>query len=174
MRRPGVASAPETRSLPEMIRILAVCLGNICRSPAAEAAIRRAATDAGVAVEVDSAGTGRYHLGEPPHPRSVAAAARVGLEVTGTARQVDRSDFDRHDLILAMDHRNFEDLLALAPDETAKAKVRLFRSFDPNADAGDVPDPYYGTDDDYRRMIEVILPAAAGVVGHLANSPPLG
>ncbi len=155
-----------------MIRILTVCLGNICRSPAAEAAIRRASQEAGLEVEVDSAGTGRYHLGEPPHPRSVAAAARTGLEVRGAARQITRNDFERHDLILAMDRHNLEDLLAMAPDEDTRAKIRMFRSFDPGADGPDVPDPYYGDDDDYRRMIEIILPAAEGVVLHLTGDQP--
>ncbi len=149
-----------------MIRILAVCLGNICRSPAAAAAIRRAGTDAGLDVEVDSAGTGRYHLGEPPHPRSVSAGERAGLEVRGTARQVTQDDFERHDLILAMDRYNYEDLIAMAADDASRAKIRLFRSFDPAADGEDVPDPYYGDEDDYRRMIEIIVPAADGVIRH--------
>jgi protein-tyrosine phosphatase len=150
-------------------KVLVVCLGNICRSPAAEAAIRSAAAEAGISVEVDSAGTGAYHLGEPPHPRSRAAAAEAGLNVTGRARQLTLADFDHFDLILAMDHTNFEDILALAPDEASRSKVRMFRSFDRAADELDVPDPYYGTEDDYRSMIGVILPAAQGVVDHLRS-----
>lgn len=152
-----------------MHRVLTVCLGNICRSPAAEAAIRQAAAEAGVPVEVDSAGTGDYHLGEPPHPRSKAAGAEVGLQISGRARQLTAGDFDHFDLILAMDHHNLEDILRMAPDEAASAKVQLFRAFDPDADGGDVPDPYYGTDDDYRRMIRLILPAARGVVEQLTD-----
>ena len=150
-----------------MKRVLAVCLGNICRSPAAEAAIRQAAADAGIAVEVDSAGTGDYHLGEPPHPRSRAAGEEAGLHLSGRARQLTPGDFDHFDLILAMDHTNLEDIVRMAPDDGAASKVRMFRSFDPDADSLDVPDPYYGTDDDYRRMIALILPAAHGVVEHL-------
>ena len=150
-----------------MHRVLAVCLGNICRSPAAEAAIRHAAAEAGLEIEVDSAGTGDYHLGEPPHPRSRAAGSEVGLHIGGRARQLTSADFDHFDLILAMDHTNFEDILRMAPDEDAAKKVRLFRSLDPDADSLDVPDPYYGTDDDYRRMISLILPAAEGVVEFL-------
>jgi protein-tyrosine phosphatase len=153
-----------------MHRVLTVCLGNICRSPAAEAAIRSAAADAGMSIEVDSAGTGAYHLGEPPHPRSRAAGAEVGLNIAGRARQITLADFDHFDLILAMDHTNLADLIALAPDEEARAKVRLFRSFDAHADAIDVPDPYYGTEDDYRTMIELIVPAARGVVEQLRSS----
>lgn len=152
------------------MRILTVCLGNICRSPAAEAAIRAAATEAGVDVEVDSAGTGRYHIGEGPNPRSIAAGAAVGLEVTGTARQVELGDFDDFDLIVTMDHANFRDMLRLAPDEATRNKVRLFRDFDPESQGLEVPDPYYGTDEDYREMIEVIMPAARGLVAHLQGS----
>ncbi len=149
------------------MRILTVCLGNICRSPAAEAAIRAEAASRGIDVEVDSAGTGRYHLGEPPNPRSVAAAAEVGLSVTGRARQIRPEDFDRFDLIVAMDHSNLDDLLRMATHNGAREKVRLFRDFDPESGGGEVPDPYYGTDEDYRRMIEIIRPAAKGLVDHL-------
>ncbi len=149
------------------MRILTVCLGNICRSPAAEAAIRAEAASRGIDVEVDSAGTGRYHLGEPPNPRSVAAAAEVGLSVTGRARQIRAEDFDRFDLIVAMDHSNLDDLLRMATHNGAREKVRLFRDFDPESGGGEVPDPYYGTDEDYRRMIEIIRPAAKGLVDHL-------
>lgn len=155
-----------------MYRVLTVCLGNICRSPAAEAAIRRAAAELGVPVEVDSAGTGRYHLGESPHPKSAAAGAEAGLDVTGRARQVRTEDFDRFDLIVAMDRSNLEDLAAMAPNAAASSRIRLFRSFDPSADADDVPDPYYGSDDDYRQMIELILPAADGLVRHLRDQRP--
>lgn len=153
-----------------MYRVLTVCLGNICRSPAAEAALRRAAAGAGVDLEVESAGTGRYHLGEPPHPKSAAAGAAAGLDVTGRARQVTLDDLDRFDLILAMDRSNMADLLALARTDAQRSKIRLFRDFDPQADGTDVPDPYYGTDDDYRDMIAIILPAADGVIRHLQHS----
>ena len=149
------------------MRILTVCLGNICRSPAAEAAIRSAAVEAGLDVEVDSAGTGRYHIGDGPNPRSIDAGAEVGLEVTGRARQVTLDDFAEFDLIVAMDHSNYQDLRRLAPTEAGRQKVRLFRDFDTDSVGDEVPDPYYGTDVDYRNMIEVILPAAQGLVQHL-------
>ena len=152
------------------MRILTVCLGNICRSPAAEAAIRSAAAEAGVDVDVDSAGTGRYHIGDGPNPRSIEAGAAVGLDVVGRARQVTLDDFEEFDLIVTMDHANYRDMQRLAPDEAALAKVRLFRDFDPDSVGLEVPDPYYGTDDDYREMIEVIMPAAEGLVAHLQGS----
>lgn len=152
------------------MRILTVCLGNICRSPAAEAAIRAAAAEARLEVSVDSAGTGRYHLGDGPNPRSVSAGAAVGLEVTGTARQVTIEDFGSFDLIVAMDHANLADLRRLAPSEAAADKVHLFRDFDPDSVGEEVPDPYYGTEADYRNMIEVILPAARGLVRYLEEA----
>ncbi|NIR40009.1 MAG: low molecular weight phosphotyrosine protein phosphatase, partial [Actinobacteria bacterium] len=96
-------------------RILAVCAGNICRSPAAEAAIRRAAERAGIAVEVDSAGTGSWSIGQPPHPQSVAAGARAGLEIGGRARKINSADFGRFDVIVVMDRANLRDVIAMAP-----------------------------------------------------------
>ncbi len=148
------------------MRVLAVCLGNICRSPAAEAAIAEAASEAGVDIEVDSAGTGAYHIGEPPDERMRRAAAEAGLSITGRARQFERADFDRFDLIVAMDSANLRDILAQAPDEEAAGRVRLFRSFDPEADPNDldVPDPYYGGVDGFRRVVEMARSAAAGLV----------
>jgi len=151
-----------------VVRVLAVCLGNICRSPAAEAAIRAAAEEAGIDVEVDSAATGAYHVGEPPNARMRRAAAEVGLRVDGTARQVQPEDFHRFDLIVAMDRDNLAALRRIAPSD-APAELRLLREFDPAADDLDVPDPYYGTDDDYRRVLAMIRPAAEGLVAHLAT-----
>ena len=121
-------------------------------------------------IEVDSAGTGRYHIGDGPNPRSIRAAAAVGLEVTGVARQVTLDDFESFDLIVAMDHDNLEDLRRLAPSEAARDKIRLFRDFDIESAGEEVPDPYYGTEVDYRNMIEVILPAARGLIRHLEEA----
>lgn len=147
-------------------RILTVCLGNICRSPTAEAALLEAATAAGVDIEVDSAGTGAWHVGEPPDRRMTAAAREVGLTLDGSARQVRVSDFDDFDLLLAMDRSNQRDLLALAPDDTAAAKVRLFRDF--AGEVGqDVPDPYYGGPDGFREVVDIARRAAAGVIESL-------
>lgn len=148
------------------MKVLAVCLGNICRSPAAEAAIAEAASNAGVDIEVDSAGTGAYHIGEPPDQRMRSAAADAGLHIAGRARQFEPADFDRFDLIVVMDRANLRDVVAQAPDEAAIDRVRLFRSFDPDADPGDldVPDPYYGGPDGFRNVVEMVRSAAAGLV----------
>ena len=148
------------------MRVLAVCLGNICRSPAAEAALAEAASDAGVDIEVDSAGTGAYHVGEPPDERMRRAAARAGLAISGRARQFEPTDFGRFDLIVVMDRANLRDVVELAPDEEAIDRVRLFRSFDPEADADDldVPDPYYGGADGFVQVVGMVRRAAAGLI----------
>jgi protein-tyrosine phosphatase len=158
--------------LDQPVRVLAVCMGNICRSPTAEAAIRQAAEAHGVAVEVDSAGTGAWHAGEPPDPRMSEAARGMGLTLTGKARQVRPSDFDEFDLIVAMDHRNHGELMAMAPDEVAAAKVRLFRSFDPEAADLEVPDPYYGGDQGFRDVVTMVQAAADGLVRSLGADRP--
>jgi len=145
-------------------RILTVCLGNICRSPTAEAALVEAATAAGIDIEVDSAGTGAWHVGEPPDRRMAAAADGDGLRLTGAARQVRIVDFEDFDLLLAMDRSNLADLLTLAPDDDARAKVRLFREFAGEPDQ-DVPDPYYGGPDGFREVVAIARRGAAGVVG---------
>ena len=149
------------------MRILAVCAGNICRSPAAEAAIREAATAAGVEVETDSAGTGSWHIGQPPHPESVAAGERAGLPVVGRARKVTTADFDRFDIILAMDRANLRDLHAMAPSREAQARTRLFRTYDPGATSDEVPDPWGGPEAGYDETIRIVRSAAIGLVSEL-------
>lgn len=146
-----------------------VCLGNICRSPTAEAALREALAEAGLdgQVEVDSAGTGAWHIGNPPDERMRVAAAEAGLELTGAARKVTVADFDRFDLILAMDGANETGLLELAPDAAARAKVRRFRDFEARADGPDVPDPYYGGADGFADVVTIARAGARGVVAHI-------
>jgi protein-tyrosine phosphatase len=136
------------------MRILFVCLGNICRSPTAEATMRRLVAGAGLdgEIEVDSAGTGSWHLGDPPDARAAAAAARRGIVLDGSARLVAESDFEANDLLVAMDRSNRDDLLAMAPGDRAAAKVRLLLD-DPERD---VPDPYYGGADGFDRVLDVV------------------
>lgn len=149
------------------MRILAVCAGNICRSPAAEAAIVEAAGEAGFEVQVDSAGTGSWHIGQPPHPESVAAGARAGLLVDGRARKVIAADFDRFDIIVAMDRVNLKDLIALAPSKEAQAKLRLFRTYDPEASSDEVPDPWGGPAAGYEETVRIVRAAARGLVSEI-------
>ena len=122
-----------------MTRILFVCLGNICRSPTAEGVMRALVAEAGLEdeIEIDSAGTGAWHAGNPPDSRSTAAAARRGITLQGAARQVTAEDFERYDLLLAMDSENLRELRRRAPAGTA-GKIRLL------CGDADVPDPYYG------------------------------
>jgi protein-tyrosine phosphatase len=150
-------------------RILAVCAGNICRSPAAAAAIRAAAERAGVDVEVDSAGTGSWSIGKPPHPQSVAAGARAGLDISGRARRMNSADFDRFDVIVVMDRANLRDVIDLAPSLENRAKVRLFRTYDPMTHSDEVPDPYGGPDEGYDATIGQVTAAAAGLVNVLKS-----
>ena len=138
-----------------MIRsVLFVCLGNICRSPTAEGVFRQMAAEAGLTVAADSAGTGGWHTGEPPHPPATAAAARRGYDLAALrARQVSRADFARFDLILAMDRRNLADLRALDPGNGAR--LRLFLDDAPETGTDEVPDPWItGAYDDALDLIE--------------------
>jgi protein-tyrosine phosphatase len=151
------------------VRILFVCLGNICRSPTAEGVMRELVREAGVndRVELDSAGTGGWHVGDPPDARATAAAKARGITLEGAGRQVTIDDFARFDLLLAMDASNLSDLLDLAPDSIARAKVRLLRAFDP-ASAGqedlDVPDPYYGGPSGFDDVLDLVRAACLGLL----------
>jgi protein-tyrosine phosphatase len=151
------------------LRILAVCAGNICRSPAAEAAIREAAAEAGVEVEVDSAGTGSWHLGQPPHAESVAAGERAGLVIQGRARKVSVADFDRFDIIVVMDRANLRDVEAISPSKEALAKVRLFRTYAPDTTIDEVPDPWGGPAAGYDDTIHIVRAAARGLVAEIVE-----
>jgi len=150
------------------VRVLMVCLGNICRSPTAEAALREAADDAGLQLQVESAGTGAWHVGNPPDPRMTAAAAESDLHLDGAARQVTVADFERFDLIVAMDRSNLQDLERLAPGDDARARLRLFRDY-AGETGQDVPDPYYGGPDGFREVVAITRRAAAGLVDAIAN-----
>jgi protein-tyrosine phosphatase len=141
------------------LRILFVCMGNICRSPTAAAVMRACAAEADVEVEVDSAGTGPWHVGEPPDERARAAARARGIQLDGRARQVQPEDFERFDLIVAMDAWNRDALLRLAPDERARSKVRLLL-----ADHRDVPDPYGGGRRGFDEVLDLVEPACRALL----------
>jgi protein-tyrosine phosphatase len=154
-----------------MVRLLFVCMGNICRSPTAEGVMRGLLREQGLedVVQVDSAGTGDWHAGSPPDARATAAAQARGIALAGAARQVARSDFADYDLILAADRRNLADLEAILP-RGARAKLHLLREFDP-ASAGapdlDVPDPYYGGDDGFEHVLDLVEAACRGLLDTL-------
>jgi protein-tyrosine phosphatase len=154
------------------LRLLFICLGNICRSPTAEGAMRTLVREAGLEdqIELDSAGTGGWHVGSAPDERATAAAADRGVVLEGAARRVRLEDFDDFDLILAMDSANLSDLRQLAPDSEGRAKVHLLREFDPASDGTedlDVPDPYYGDGDGFERVLDHVQAACAGLLAQI-------
>jgi protein-tyrosine phosphatase len=155
----------------KQVRILFVCLGNICRSPTAEGALRHlcAAEAPALPIEVDSAGTGDYHLGEPPDPRSRRAAAARGIDLSPLrARQVERRDFARFDLILAMDRQNLQALRAMCPPGS-HARLELFLEFAGGPAGGEVPDPYMGTAADFEQVLDIVIPACRRLIARLAS-----
>jgi protein-tyrosine phosphatase len=153
-----------------------VCMGNICRSPTAEAVMRHLVAEARLdhAIDIDSAGTGAWHVGEERDRRSRAVAQRRGMPITGVARQFVRSDFDRFDLVLALDEENARELRRLAPNDDARAKVHLLREFDPEAAPGaEVPDPYYGGPEGFEHVFDICLAACRGLLDHLRKARDL-
>lgn len=154
-----------------MIRILFVCMGNICRSPTAEGVTRALAQRHGVAglFEFDSAGTHGYHIGNPPDRRAQQAAAGRGYDLSPLrARQVDHHDFVRFDHILAMDRDNLELLRQSCPAEH-RGKLRLFLDFAADSATDEVPDPYYGGVAGFERVLDLVEHAAAGLLRDLAK-----
>jgi protein-tyrosine phosphatase len=159
---------------PKKIRVLMVCLGNICRSPTAEAMLRKRLQEAKLddRVEVDSAGTADYHVGDPPDRRAIVHGERRGLAMKQLrGRQVTRADFDRFDLILAMDEANLDGLERLRPAD-CRARVELLMAYAPGSGATEVPDPYYGDATDFERVLDLADAASAGLVGQLAHGIP--
>jgi protein-tyrosine phosphatase len=155
-------------------RLLFVCLGNICRSPTAEGVMAELIRREGLEreFELDSAGTGGWHVGEAPDRRATSAASARGVTLSGAARQVLPEDFERFDLILAMDRSNLGDLRALARDEQQRERVRLLREFDPAAREGggrdlDVPDPYYGAAGGFEEVLDLVQAACEGLLAQL-------
>jgi protein-tyrosine phosphatase len=152
--------------------VLMVCMGNICRSPTAEAALRQRLQAAGLAkrVLVDSAGTHAYHIGSPPDERAQRHGQARGLDLSGLrARKVAAEDFTRFDLVLAMDRDNLAELLRLAPDGTA-GRVKLLMDFArTQRDIREIPDPYYGTEAGFERVLDLVGDACDGLAGVLSR-----
>jgi protein-tyrosine phosphatase len=158
------------------VRICFVCLGNICRSPTAEATMRFLLEEAQLAahVEVDSAGTGAWHVGEPPDRRARDAGKRRGIRIHGRARKVVVEDFESFHYVIAMDRSNQSDLYLLAPDEAARAKVELLRNFDPASPRdAEVPDPYYGGGDGFERVLDICEAGCRGLLQYIRDTHQL-
>ena len=155
--------------------VLFVCTGNICRSPTAEAIFRKLAADAGMAetVTADSAGTHGYHVGEPPDPRSQEAAAKRGYDLSGLrARRVEQADFQRFDLILAMDQDHYSILSHMARPP-AGDKLKLMMSYARRFAEQEVPDPYYGGPQGFERVLDMLEDAASGLLESLRKDSGL-
>jgi protein-tyrosine phosphatase len=151
------------------MRLLFVCMGNICRSPTGEGVMRHLVAEAGLEdeIHIDSAGTGGWHVGHPPDARATEAARRRGIALEGSARRVVAEDFDRFDLLLCMDRENLRDVQARAPSAQAREKARLLREFDPQSAGApdlDVPDPYYGGADGFELVLDQVEAACRGLL----------
>ena len=149
--------------------VLFVCLGNICRSPLAEAAFRREALTHGLDAIADSAGTGGWHAGEPPHPRARDVALRHGVDIASLrARQIHRDDFTRFTHVLALDRSNLADLERIRP-KGSEAHLSLLNAFVPGKSGQDVLDPYYGEMPEFETAWRDVSEAAIHLVRHLLN-----
>ncbi|CAK0767240.1 Low molecular weight protein-tyrosine-phosphatase [uncultured Gammaproteobacteria bacterium] len=152
-----------------MIRVLFVCTGNICRSPTAEGVFRHQVAQAGLErrIEADSVGTRAYHIGQPPDPRTVAAALVRGYDLAGLrGRQIVAADFDRFDLVLALDVDHRDELRQIAPPQR-RERVRLLLDFAPETGHRSVPDPYYGGPEGFDLVLDLVEAASRGLLAHL-------
>lgn len=161
-------SADESGSPPDY-RVLFVCMGNICRSPSVEGVFREIVSRElpDLQIEIDSAGTHDYHVGEPPDPRAQRAAQRRGIDLSGLrARRVTADDFERFDLVVAMDPLNVVVLEELCPPDQ-RSRIRLLLEFAPEAGRPDVPDPYYGGSNGFEYVLDLAEQASKGLLVHL-------
>jgi len=159
------SSTPDTTR----IAVLFVCLGNICRSPMAEGVFRHLLREGGVEDHfvVDSAGTGAWHVGEPPDTRSAEAAARHGVSLSGSARQVRPADLDRFDYVIAMDRDNLGKLQRMQKGSGGHASLHLLREFDPDGGDRDVPDPYYDGLRGFETVYHMVRRSCEALLEHL-------
>ncbi len=157
-------------------KLLFVCLGNICRSPSAENIMNHLVEQAGLSENIlcDSAGTSSYHIGSPPDRRmSAAAATKLGIKLRGRARQFQKSDFQDFDLILAMDQENYENILTLDQTKQYQHKVRLMCEFCSRHTLKEVPDPYYGGQDGFNQVIDLLIDACEGLLTSVNSQQPI-
>lgn len=152
-------------------RVLFVCMGNICRSPAADIVCHRLATEAGLdgRLEIDSAGTISYHSGNPPDPRMSETLAARGYQIEGRARHIKRRDLETFDLILCADRDNHDDVRSLDPGGTTHDKIRFITDYCREHDADHVPDPYYGGQAGFERVADLIEDACSGLIEELTG-----
>lgn len=156
----------------EKVKVLFVCLGNICRSPTAHGVFEQAVEKAGLSEQilVDSCGTGQWHIGQPPDDRTQKAALKRGYDLSYLrARRLEEEDFQRFDYILAMDQRNLEDILAMQPNDF-KGKVQLMLDYGNDKKVKEVPDPYYGGNDGFEYVLDLLEQASANLLSEIQQS----
>lgn len=157
-----------------MIKILFVCLGNICRSPMAESVFDGLVEQAGLSgkVKTDSAGTSDYHIGEPPDPRTLEIVAKYGLENDHRGRQITTTDFSQFDYIVAMDQSNMADIQQVAPTDSSHTRIFLMRDFENNSNEKDVPDPYWSDQDGFEQVYQILLRSSQNFLDYLQQEHP--
>ncbi len=156
----------------EKVRVLFVCLGNICRSPLGAAILKKKVADKGMEnlVEVDSCGTSNYHIGDNADPRTLASAAKHGVPMEHCARQLTEDDLESFDFIFAMDKSNYQNIMRLANGRDLSGKVRMVREFDPLSKGGEVPDPYHGGEKDFQLVYDILDRSADNFLEYLQKT----
>lgn len=152
------------------VRVLFVCLGNICRSPLGAAILKKKISENGMDrwVEVDSCGTSNYHIGDGADPRTIANASKNGVPIDHCARQLTEEDLSRFDYVFAMDKSNYQNILRLVPEaEALRQRVRMMREFDPLSKGGEVPDPYHGGEQGFQDVFDILDRSTDGFIAHL-------
>ncbi|MBT1702767.1 low molecular weight protein-tyrosine-phosphatase [Chryseosolibacter indicus] len=150
------------------IHVLFVCLGNICRSPLAEAIFKNKIKQKGLEQHIfsDSCGTSNYHIGDSPDPRTIANATKNSIIIEHCGRQLCEADLEKFDLILAMDSSNFQNILRLPNSKNLQHKVKMMRDFDPFGE-GDVPDPYFGGETGFQEVFDILDRSMENLINHL-------
>ena len=160
----------------DKLKVLFVCLGNICRSPLAEGVFRHLVSAANLSdrFHIDSAGTSSYHRGDPPDPRTTSVAAARGIKLTGASRQITRSDLDEFDYVIVMDADNLANVKGILKAAESRAELRLLREFDPEANADrDVPDPYYGGPRGFENVHGIVERSCHELLAHIRREHSL-